>query len=379
MNDRKISQSHCKSGRKINKVLIVRPFIEHIYSHLYAGNQISAVIIWDKYSIEKYNNSLIDSIPSLVKIYEIKSPWFSIRKIISILSETNCDVILVNGLNDLIPIKIATYISKRQFPLIIGMSHNPNTWKSKIKSKIAIELIRYCTDGIMPVSNLHSQTLLEAGIPQSRVRFIPNACQLPEEFNTLKVEPYFGKNITFVANIEPRKGQLILIKSLELIKRSFPDINCSLIGRVLDDNYQLILENEIKNRNLESNTEFLGWLDNREVLKMILKCDIFVFPTFSEMMPRAISEAMWLGKPIVATRVDGIIDLIENNYNGILVEPGNCEQLAQAIMLLLADTNLASLYANRGKEFIRNNCSYQRVGSLYNSFYDQLRVMRKAK
>jgi len=67
------------------------------------------------------------------------------------------------------------------------------------------------------------------------------------------------------------------------------------------------------------------------------KSDVFVFPSLSEATPRAVMEAMAMELPVVATRVGGIPEMIENGRTGLLVEPASPEQLAEAICRALHD------------------------------------------
>jgi glycosyltransferase involved in cell wall biosynthesis len=128
----------------------------------------------------------------------------------------------------------------------------------------------------------------------------------------------------------------------------------------------------IKEFNLTLNVDFMGRIPYAAVLEILSNSDIFVFPTFSEMMPRAVIEAMWLGKPVIASKVDGIIDLIIDGQTGFLVEPGNEIALKDAILKLMIDPILATEVAKRGQDFIRNYCSIENVGRAFNYFYDQL-------
>jgi glycosyltransferase involved in cell wall biosynthesis len=97
--------------------------------------------------------------------------------------------------------------------------------------------------------------------------------------------------------------------------------------------------------------------------------DIFVFPTRSEMMPRAVIEAMVAGKPVIASAVDGILDLIQNKKTGILVQPGNVDELAEAICELIEHPSLANELGLAGQKYVLDFCSPERVGRLFRDFY----------
>ena len=86
-------------------------------------------------------------------------------------------------------------------------------------------------------------------------------------------------------------------------------------------------------------------------------CYCFVLPSLSEGLPRVLIEAQALGKPVIATRVGGIPELISENENGFLVEPKNSEQLAGKIKRLLENPQLSREMGERGKQFARDNFS----------------------
>lgn len=357
------------------KILLVRPFIEQIYAHKSVGNQIAIIIISDKFSDVQYNQEIIKSISSSIKCYDFENFHLSItniRKIISIVKATGSNVILVNGLNDILAIRTALFMIRGiNRPMIVGMSHNPNTWKTKIKSIFAICLIKYFTDGFITLSSSHLEKLIKSGIAASRISRIPNAFSPIVEYKDNYAQSY-NNQLVYVANIEPRKGQHILLEALHVIKRTNIDFVCSFIGRVNDDQYKTLLDKLISDYGLGDNIVFTGWLDHNCVFEKISNCTVFVFPSYNEMMPRAVIEAMWYGKPVIASKVDGIIDLIEDKYSGLLVEPGNINQLADAIIKLLQNPHIAEKYALNGKNFVQENCSYEQVGNLYNSFFDKL-------
>jgi len=90
------------------------------------------------------------------------------------------------------------------------------------------------------------------------------------------------------------------------------------------------------------------------------------------MMPRAVIEALLAGKPIIASGVDGILDLIQNGRTGLLVQPGNEEELANAICELIENPSLANALGSAGQENVINYCSPERVGGVFLEFYQSI-------
>lgn len=86
-------------------------------------------------------------------------------------------------------------------------------------------------------------------------------------------------------------------------------------------------------------------------------------------MPRAVIEAMVIGKPVIASGVDGILDLIQNRRTGILVQPGNVAELASAVIELIENPNMANDLGKAGQKYILDYCSPERVGREFRNFY----------
>ena len=91
----------------------------------------------------------------------------------------------------------------------------------------------------------------------------------------------------------------------------------------------------IQQHQLSSFIKYHGWVDNERKEKLFRTADIFVHPSIFESFGISILEAMSYQLPIIATPVGGITDLVENNVNGILIEPGNKKQLYEAILFLI--------------------------------------------
>ena len=93
-------------------------------------------------------------------------------------------------------------------------------------------------------------------------------------------------------------------------------------------------------------------------------CYCLVVPSVSEGLPRVIMEAMALAKPVVASNVGGIPDLVKDGQTGFLFEAGNVEQLADKLRTLLSNKPLAIEIGNRGRELVQSKFSNEKY--IYN-------------
>jgi glycosyltransferase involved in cell wall biosynthesis len=106
---------------------------------------------------------------------------------------------------------------------------------------------------------------------------------------------------------------------------------------------------------LEDYVKFIGQVPNEQIPSLYDAADVLVLPSLSEGFPVTVLEAMASGLPIIATRVGGLPEVIEEGRNGFLVEPKNPKQIAEKILLLLENNKLRE---NISKNNIRKAMSY---------------------
>ncbi|MFH1575572.1 MAG: glycosyltransferase family 4 protein [Candidatus Nealsonbacteria bacterium] len=153
----------------------------------------------------------------------------------------------------------------------------------------------------------------------------------------------FDSEILFVGRNDRVKGIQYLTEAFEMIKKDFPDFKLSLIGEGLPE----------------------GKLPLAEVRKRMKNCYCLVVPSITEGLPRVILEAMALSKPVIASRVGGIPDLVKDGEAGFLFEVGNVQKLAQKLRILLCDKEMAVEMGKRGRELIQNEFSNEKYVSNY--------------
>jgi glycosyltransferase involved in cell wall biosynthesis len=175
--------------------------------------------------------------------------------------------------------------------------------------------------------------------------YIPNAI----DFNDLPSDRvrFYDRQVVFIGRVSLEKGVDTLIKSLEYLGR---DVHVLIIGSGTRDMESLI--NSHVNRH--PNLHFLGYKPRSECLKILAGSDALVLPSRFEGMPTVLLEAMALKIPIIATRIPGVLDVVDDSC-AILIQPDNPKALAEAI------NNCLSGYP---EEYISN--AYERVKVEFN-------------
>src|SRR5581483_2439959 len=143
------------------------------------------------------------------------------------------------------------------------------------------------------------------------------------------------KIILNVGHIAWRKGQMVLAQAFAKIAPHHPEWNLQLAGYDADDISARQIRSLIAEQKLENRIFLLG--DRPDALDLIKRAAIYVQPSFWEALGLALQEAMFVGCACIGSRAGGIPDLISENENGLLFEPGNIAQLADALEKLIGD------------------------------------------
>lgn len=141
--------------------------------------------------------------------------------------------------------------------------------------------------------------------------------------------------IACVARLDERKGHRVLFESLEILRARGKQPAVELVG---DGPARPALEAEAQRRGLAGQLRFRGWQTEEGVRAGLDRCRFLVLPSHAEGLPVAIMEAFARARPVIATAIAGIPEIVEDGRNGRLVPAGDAQALATAIQQLLAMT-----------------------------------------
>ena len=140
-----------------------------------------------------------------------------------------------------------------------------------------------------------------------------------------------GIRLLTVGNLVAIKGHRGLIEALNTIVAGDARVTLDVVG---DGELRAELEAQAREQGVESAVRFHGHLDRRAVARLMREADVFVLPSLWENLPCVLLEATSTGLPVVATRVGGIAEIVDES-NGELVEPGSMEALAAGVRRVL--------------------------------------------
>jgi glycosyltransferase involved in cell wall biosynthesis len=157
------------------------------------------------------------------------------------------------------------------------------------------------------------------------------------------------KRFIGVGRLSPEKGQAGLLDAFASVSRERTDLELVLVG---DGPEGERLRSAALALGVADRVRFAGRLGERETLAEIAQADILVLPSFMEGLPIVLMEAMAMGTAVIASRVAGIPELVEDGRSGLLFTPSNWDELAVCIRRLADDDSLRDALAQGGREAV---------------------------
>lgn len=172
-------------------------------------------------------------------------------------------------------------------------------------------------------------------VPRNRVWYIPNFVSMGEVSGPLpKLPGTSGARIVCVANLRPQKDHLMLIRAMKEVVATVPSAHALLVGNHKDVACVSRIKQEIQRFELDDHISLLG--QRQDIPAILSQCDIGVLSSASEGLPLSLLEYGLGGLPAVVTRVGQSPEVVADSECGILVSPGSSEEMAQALLSLLA-------------------------------------------
>lgn len=226
---------------------------------------------------------------------------------------------------------------------------------------------------IVPSQIIGRRMIDDFAVPAERIRLIPRSVDaenftfiLPEEKSRTEFV------IALIARITPIKGHLYFIKAIQRVYRSIPNIKVWIIGTAPKSkfHYKEDLEILVKRLGLAHIVEFLG--QRNDIPQLFSKINLLVMAsTTHEAFGRVVIEAQAAGVPVVATRVGGVVDIIEDGVDGLLCVPKDSAGMAEAIIRILRDNELSSLLAKNGRLKVLSKFSLERMAKATLEVYQE--------
>ena len=257
-------------------------------------------------------------------------------------------------------------------PYVVSTVHS-----SRVRSQEDRQILRDLTphmDQLIAVSRIVERKLLDEGRTTAPVRRIYNGvdlsryeqqeacCTLPEEYG---MEP--GSHLVgVVARLEPEKGHPTLLEAWPQVLRAVPDAYLLIVG---EGSRREALEAQARELRVAHRVVFTGRRDDVPAVTAAL--DVAVLPSYREAQGLSVLEAMALSRPVVASNVGGIPEMIEDGVTGLLVPPHDADALAGAITRLLRDHPYADTLARAGHDLVHDRFCVELMVEAIQTIYDE--------
>ncbi len=236
---------------------------------------------------------------------------------------------------------------------IVSTLHNSytKTLKDKIYRVVQLRILYRFFERVITVSEASRKFLTKNGVSSKRIKVIcngisPKITKIDISQIHLMTDPRKRKSfIIFIGSLIPKKGIGYLINAMAQVIKKFTNVELLIVG---DGPELRRLVNQTTELGIEGFVHFIGYVDDPD--KYINLASFLVLPSTSEDFGLVLLEAMRGSKAVVATKVDGIPEVVKYGETGILVESKNSDQLARAMLKLLQDPKKCDYMGRRGRE-----------------------------
>jgi len=234
-------------------------------------------------------------------------------------------------------------------PLVITPHSNPG---SKIYGFLDVRALPLkFADRVIALTLAEKNHLQVLGLNRNKIEVIPNGIDFKDYEGLKNMDE--GDIVAYVGRVDiNHKGLDTLIKAIPMVLKKVREARFIIAGPDWGDMESL--KKTASKLNVMERVTFTGSVPRKEKIKIYAMAKLCVFPSNIEPFGIAILEAMSSGKPIVATNVGGIPELIKNGWTGILVPPRNPRALADAVSYLLLNPDEATKMGERARAVARN-------------------------
>ena len=250
-----------------------------------------------------------------------------------------------------------------RIPTHHGMIDGFPCWRERIHAW----MVNYLSHGIVAVSNLTKNKAMQEGILAGKIEVISNGI-VPVNVGSMdrgEIRKQMGVGtddilLLSVGRLVYQKAHEYLISAMPDVLKQVSNVKVAICGDgVLRQN----LEMQIQSLRLEEQIKLLGM--QSDVTKYLVAADVFVLPSRWEGLPIALLEAMSASLPVIATRVEGVDEVVEEGVHGILVKPESTEELVKAILQLSRDTAQRQLMGKAARLRVLNSFTVDRMCEKY--------------
>jgi len=281
-----------------------------------------------------------------------------------LMRERPCILYMTNALLNVVVGRLAAFVARVPLCVTIihtyGIPHHKET-KQRLTNKILLPHF----DMVLAVAETHKTHLISSEhIPAHKIAVIYNGVDLrrfshPVDMRAVRRSlqiPDGAGVVGIVANLWPWKAHDVFLRAAAALLREIPDTYFVIAG---DGPERKKLEKMAQSLDVTDHVRFLGTVD--DVPALLKSVDLSVLTSVSEAFPLALLESMAAARPVVATNVGSVPEIVADGLTGFLVPPGAPDQLAQAMLRVLRDSELARKLGEEGRKRVEQRFTVERM------------------
>ena len=298
--------------------------------------------------------------------------FFTVRQLRKILYREKPDILHMHGVKSgmlgrmAIPEKKRpkTVVTLHDFLFDARVSAPKQSMRARTERKLEAK-----TDEYIAISQALGLELIEqVGINPEKVTVIYDGITFPPA----EVTPHDDVRIGTVSQLTTEKGVEFFIRAASLVMARFPDTVFHIAGEGLERPVLSALVNSLA---IREGVYFMG--EQKDVADFLSTLDVFVYASTREVVGEIVAKAMSMHLPVIATRVGGVTEMIEDGKTGFLVEKKNPQQIADQVCHILEHRVEAQLIADAGASAVRHRFTHARMSAETQSMYESLMLRRR--
>lgn len=265
--------------------------------------------------------------------------------------------------------------------------YNPHGWAFNMecgsRKKVVYRFIERCLAGLtnrmIAISDYEKESAINNHICKpEKIQVIYNGIDLyaydqdVHNYHIIRADLGISENayvIGYVGRLSKQKSPDVFIKAAAEIKKKIPQAYFLMVG---DGEEREQTEQLINELGLRDCVHITGWVDNP--MEYVMLFDQAMLLSRWEGFGLVLAEFMWAGKPIVATRVDAIPNLISDGVNGLLVEKDNVDAVVEASARIYEDKELTAKLCEKGKQIVGKRFSIERVVAEHEELFEKMNI-----
>jgi len=295
------------------------------------------------------------------------------------------DVVHVHEYRSYMSLVVSHYANKHKTPWILqahGQLPRVGSWR-RLKwiydFLFGYRLLKDVSK-VIALSRVEAEQYKSMGVPEEKIAILPNGIDL-SEYAELPPKGAFKKKfnipedkkiILYLGRIHKIKGMDFLVRAYAHLIKEMNYKDAVLVIAGPDDGYLKEVQELTNSLGVSKYVLFTGPLYGRDKLEAYVDSEVYVLPSRYEIFGMTILEAYACGKPVVASKVGGLKDLVKDGETGLLFEVGDVKQLAGNIFNLLNDDNTTKKMGLKGKKLVRENFIIERIAKKIEKFYEEV-------